>query len=134
MLTTNYSRHNLCHPFALVQALATISFSSSLITYNSRLLSLVILLLFQSRLPPNLCVCTPLLLRMASPEMRRPLPKFGDWDVNNPASAEGFTMIFTRARDQKMTNGLPDNGTPAPSSTKPINNQYPQEKKWFCCL
>ncbi|XP_048434723.1 uncharacterized protein LOC103960949 isoform X2 [Pyrus x bretschneideri] len=133
MLTTNYSRHNLCHPFALVQALATISFSSSLIAYNSRLLSLDVLLLFQSRFPPNLRVCTPLLLGMAS-ETGRPLPKFGEWDVNNPASAEGFTMIFTRARDQKMTNGPADNGTPAPSSTKSINNQYPQEKKWFCCL
>ena len=59
--------------------------------------------------------------------MGRPLPKFGEWDVNNPASAEGFTMIFTRARDQKMINGPADNGTPAPSSTKPVNNQYPQE-------
>ncbi|CAN6702830.1 unnamed protein product [Malus baccata var. baccata] len=68
---------------------------------------------------------------MASQEMGRPLPKFGEWDVNNPASAEGFTVIFTKARDQKMNNGAA-NGTP--SSTKPINDQYPQEKKWFCCL
>ena len=32
-----------------------------------------------------------------------PLPKFGEWDVNNPASAEGFTMIFNKARDEKKT-------------------------------
>ncbi|KAF7819483.1 RPM1-interacting protein 4-like [Senna tora] len=31
----------------------------------------------------------------------RPLPKFGEWDVNNPASAEGFTVIFSKARDEK---------------------------------
>ncbi|KAF3323593.1 RPM1-interacting protein 4 [Carex littledalei] len=31
----------------------------------------------------------------------RPLPKFGEWDVNNPASAEGFTVIFQKARDEK---------------------------------
>ncbi|MQL75599.1 hypothetical protein Taro_007980, partial [Colocasia esculenta] len=34
-----------------------------------------------------------------------PLPKFGDWDVNNPASAEGFTVIFNKARDEKKTTG-----------------------------
>lgn len=39
--------------------------------------------------------------------MGRPLPKFGEWDVNNPASAEGFTVIFNKARDdKKTTNGV----------------------------
>ena len=33
----------------------------------------------------------------------RPLPKFGEWDVNNPATAEGFTVIFNKARDEKKT-------------------------------
>ncbi|WVZ25577.1 hypothetical protein V8G54_004121 [Vigna mungo] len=33
----------------------------------------------------------------------RPLPKFGEWDVNDPASAEGFTVIFNKARDDKKT-------------------------------
>lgn len=32
------------------------------------------------------------------------MPKFGDWDVNNPASAEGFTVIFSKARDEKKSN------------------------------
>lgn len=32
------------------------------------------------------------------------MPKFGGWDVNNPASAEGFTVIFNKARDEKKTN------------------------------
>jgi len=31
----------------------------------------------------------------------RTLPKFGEWDVNNPASADGFTVIFSKARDEK---------------------------------
>ncbi|KAG6533708.1 hypothetical protein ZIOFF_007583 [Zingiber officinale] len=35
----------------------------------------------------------------------QPLPKFGEWDVNNPASAEGFTVIFNKARDEKKTGG-----------------------------
>ena len=37
----------------------------------------------------------------------RPLPKFGEWDVNNPASAEGFTVIFNKARDEKKRNNNP---------------------------
>ncbi|KAL6633637.1 hypothetical protein ACP70R_026308 [Stipagrostis hirtigluma subsp. patula] len=36
-----------------------------------------------------------------SEEKGRPLPKFGEWDVNNPASADGFTVIFSKARDEK---------------------------------
>ncbi|XP_057549199.1 uncharacterized protein LOC130827484 [Amaranthus tricolor] len=35
----------------------------------------------------------------------RPLPKFGEWEANNPSSDQGFTMIFNKARDQKKTNG-----------------------------
>ncbi|KAL6912211.1 hypothetical protein ACP4OV_001016 [Aristida adscensionis] len=38
---------------------------------------------------------------MSSEEKGRPLPKFGEWDVNNPASADGFTVIFSKARDEK---------------------------------
>ncbi|EOX93539.1 RPM1-interacting protein 4 (RIN4) family protein isoform 2 [Theobroma cacao] len=38
----------------------------------------------------------------------RPLPKFGEWDVNDPASAEGFTVIFNKARNEKKTGGKVD--------------------------
>nr|BBC44097.1 predicted uncharacterized protein 103967858 isoform X1 [Malus domestica] len=41
-------------------------------------------------------------------EKGRPLPKFGEWDVNDPASAEGFTVIFNKARDEKKTGGKPE--------------------------
>lgn len=33
----------------------------------------------------------------------RALPKFGDWDVKNPASSEGFTVIFEKARGERNT-------------------------------
>ncbi|TQD85013.1 hypothetical protein C1H46_029404 [Malus baccata] len=42
------------------------------------------------------------------PEKVRRLPKFGEWDVNDPASAEGFTVIFNKARDEKKTGGKPE--------------------------
>ncbi|GJY20618.1 RPM1-interacting protein 4 (RIN4) family protein [Tanacetum coccineum] len=37
-----------------------------------------------------------------------PLPKFGDWDVNDPASAEGFTVIFNKARNEKKAGAATD--------------------------
>ncbi|KAI5329625.1 hypothetical protein PRUPE_5G158200 [Prunus persica] len=84
---------------------------------------------------------------MASQDKGRPLPKFGEWDVNNPASAEGFTVIFNKARDEKKTSAaqvkmvtprktdgsLRRNGT----GYNTVNEHYPKyppsKKRWFCC-
>ncbi|KAG4208423.1 hypothetical protein ERO13_A03G130900v2 [Gossypium hirsutum] len=71
------------------------------------------------------------------------LPKFGEWDVNDPASAEGYTAIFNIARDEKRTGG---NVTVV--ATEGIKSQQKQgtrkekrrhkyciKRKWFCfCL
>ncbi|KAG9143211.1 hypothetical protein Leryth_010147 [Lithospermum erythrorhizon] len=51
-------------------------------------------------------------------EKGRPLPKFGEWDVNDPASAEGFTVIFNKARDEKKTGGKPESPPKANATTK----------------
>ncbi|KAM7274930.1 hypothetical protein ACFE04_016796 [Oxalis oulophora] len=37
----------------------------------------------------------------------RQLPKFGEWDVSNPATAEGFTVIFNKARNEKKMKAAP---------------------------
>ncbi|XP_057970440.1 protein NOI4 isoform X2 [Malania oleifera] len=74
---------------------------------------------------------------MASQDKGRPLPKFGEWDVNNPASAEGFTVIFNKARDEKKTSGVagslasPQRNDNAYKQNE--NYQYPPKRKWFCC-
>ncbi|XP_004491613.1 protein NOI4-like [Cicer arietinum] len=66
-----------------------------------------------------------------------PLPKFGEWDVNDPASAEGFTVIFNKARNERKT------GANIHSPPKDLNTKHkhqvvlggkPQSKKWFCCI
>ncbi|KAL0673415.1 hypothetical protein Bca4012_001396 [Brassica carinata] len=70
----------------------------------------------------------------------RPLPKFGEWDVNDPASAEGFTVIFNKARDEKKTGGKP--GSPGKSTDGHAKSggggggdpSKPQPKKWLCCM
>lgn len=74
---------------------------------------------------------------MASQVGGRPLPKFGEWDVNDPASAEGFTVIFGKARDEKLANGAAGNAT---SQRKSDNSYYKQNdtckkpiKRWLCC-
>ncbi|XP_073055873.1 protein NOI4-like isoform X1 [Primulina eburnea] len=70
-------------------------------------------------------------------EKGRPLPKFGEWDVNDPASAEGFTVIFNKARDEKKTGGKPDSPTKLDTNTNTnhgMEHVKTQGKKWFCCM
>ncbi|XP_021887103.1 RPM1-interacting protein 4 [Carica papaya] len=65
----------------------------------------------------------------------RPLPKFGEWDVNDPASAEGFTVIFNKARNEKKGGGKPE--SPAKDEDRYKNGAVlgkPQSKRWFCCI
>ncbi|GAU35913.1 hypothetical protein TSUD_69460 [Trifolium subterraneum] len=63
----------------------------------------------------------------------KPLPKFGEWDVNDPASAEGFTVIFNKARDDKKTGG---GGSVRINSQRRSNSRKEEDKsskkKWFC--
>ncbi|KAK9941205.1 hypothetical protein M0R45_017824 [Rubus argutus] len=69
-------------------------------------------------------------------EKGRPLPKFGEWDVNDPASAEGFTVIFNKARDEKKTGGKPESPSKADhNNVRPgVDPGRPPSKKWFCCI
>ncbi|CAM0902873.1 unnamed protein product [Alopecurus aequalis] len=82
----------------------------------------------------------------------RPLPKFGEWDVKNPASAEGFTVIFQKARDDKKTTGPGQSGIPPAFRNANGDYRYSSEfksgqsyqyarvasprrvkKRWFLC-
>eukprot|EP01018_Ginkgo_biloba_P003393 Gb_02314 [translate_table: standard] len=38
-----------------------------------------------------------------TPDRNAALPKFGAWNENDPASADGFTFIFNKAREEKQT-------------------------------
>ncbi|XP_030932527.1 protein NOI4 isoform X2 [Quercus lobata] len=69
----------------------------------------------------------------------QPLPKFGEWDVNDPASAEGFTVIFNKARDEKKTGGKPESPGKGDSQIKPgVDTAKPQastvvlKESWSC--
>ncbi|XP_050375131.1 protein NOI4-like [Argentina anserina] len=74
---------------------------------------------------------------MASHEGGRSLPKFGEWDVNDPASAEGFTVIFNKARADKKNGGtlltVVETSSHNCESSKVNNKQkYPKRNKWLC--
>ncbi|XP_068666975.1 protein NOI4-like [Aristolochia californica] len=68
----------------------------------------------------------------------QPLPKFGEWDVNDTASAEGFTAIFNKARNEKKTGGNgPGSDSPGKddsTSKQGANATKTNSKKWFCCM
>ncbi|XP_056161633.1 protein NOI4-like isoform X2 [Syzygium oleosum] len=67
-------------------------------------------------------------------EKGQPLPKFGEWDVNDPASAEGFTVIFNKARDEKKTGGKPESPGKANPQVKHSVDLSKPPTKWFCCI
>ncbi|PAN07978.1 hypothetical protein PAHAL_1G377600 [Panicum hallii] len=79
-----------------------------------------------------------------SDDTGRTLPKFGEWDVNNPASADGFTVIFSKARDEKkappakgqghISNRSADMKDSRADKVTSYNSRNNASKKWFCCV
>ncbi|WOL13632.1 RPM1-interacting protein 4-like [Canna indica] len=71
-----------------------------------------------------------------SEERGWPLPKFGDWDVNDPASAEGFTVIFNKARDERKIGGNARETDSHGKEETTFKHDYASKShhKWFCCM
>ncbi|CAI0392743.1 unnamed protein product [Linum tenue] len=73
-----------------------------------------------------------------SEEKGRALPKFGEWDVNDPTTAEGFTVIFTKARDEKKNgaSGGGGGGSAAAAADKRRGDDHKAHgkttKRWLC--
>ncbi|KAG8383962.1 hypothetical protein BUALT_Bualt04G0068400 [Buddleja alternifolia] len=70
------------------------------------------------------------------------LPKFGSWDVNNPAAAGQYSMIFDRARNEKRAGQTIQDRRDSPrgsSETMPLTKRNEQltkpfsGKRWLCC-
>ncbi|KAL9271434.1 NOI4-like protein [Drosera capensis] len=67
----------------------------------------------------------------------RPLPKFGEWDENDPSSAEGFTVIFNKARNEKKSGSKAESPGYTELNSKPghgFNRSKSQPKRWLCCV
>ncbi|KAG0468899.1 hypothetical protein HPP92_018227 [Vanilla planifolia] len=63
-----------------------------------------------------------------SKDAGRSLPKFGEWDVNDPSSADSFTVIFNKARDEKKT-GSNNQGSSSPPKEPSIKQGTAQTSK-----
>jgi RPM1-interacting protein 4 len=62
------------------------------------------------------------------------VPKFGDWD-SNPASADGYTLIFNKVREEKQTQGVktPGFGSDAAArgnGSKQHDDGYASSSRW----
>ncbi|KAL5773166.1 hypothetical protein ACOSQ2_013090 [Xanthoceras sorbifolium] len=73
-----------------------------------------------------------------SQHRRASVPKFGDWDEMDPASGEGFTVIFDKLKEEKQiatANFLPVTAQASTYSHSRINNRGSSSRsKMFCCL
>ncbi|KAF5192992.1 Rpm1-interacting protein [Thalictrum thalictroides] len=68
-----------------------------------------------------------------TPDKGGAVPKFGEWDENNPASADGFTHIFNKMREEKQ--GGSTNATSVQDDMS-YSNGYKQDdsnKSTECC-
>ncbi|CAN6982477.1 unnamed protein product [Brassica oleracea var. botrytis] len=68
-----------------------------------------------------------------SPEKVTVVPKFGDWDENNPASADGYTHIFNKVREERSTGAANVSGS-SRTPTHPNSRNSPSSSSKCCCF
>ncbi|OWM82897.1 RPM1-interacting protein 4-like isoform X2 [Punica granatum] len=62
------------------------------------------------------------------------VPKFGEWDENDPTSADGYTHIFNQVREERHTGGRNGPGY-AESPYRPAGGKKAQSSGWkICCF
>ncbi|CAL5195495.1 unnamed protein product [Lathyrus oleraceus] len=66
-----------------------------------------------------------------TPEKGAAVPKFGEWDVSNPASAEGYTHIFNKVRAERQ--GGPGHAPGTPNERPHVIRNQPSNGKVQCC-
>ncbi|CAH2052582.1 unnamed protein product [Thlaspi arvense] len=67
-----------------------------------------------------------------SPEKVTVVPKFGDWDENNPASADGYTHIFNKVREERSSGANVSGSSRTPTHTSSRSN--PSNTFKCCCF
>ncbi|XP_075096981.1 RPM1-interacting protein 4 isoform X1 [Nicotiana tabacum] len=60
------------------------------------------------------------------------VPKFGDWDESDPASAEGYTQIFDKVREEKQTGAAKVPGTSTDTSYSNSQKRYGNDSGKGC--
>lgn len=67
-----------------------------------------------------------------SPDRGAAVPRFGDWDENNPSSADNYTHIFNKVREERVTGSPMVSGSDARPNYNIPRNQKPNNK--CCCF
>ncbi|PIN03707.1 hypothetical protein CDL12_23764 [Handroanthus impetiginosus] len=67
-----------------------------------------------------------------SPDKGAAVPRFGEWDENDPQSAENFTHIFDKVREERNSGAGNVSGTPRHPSYVTRGQQAHEPKK--CCF
>ncbi|XP_027352220.1 RPM1-interacting protein 4-like [Abrus precatorius] len=68
-----------------------------------------------------------------TPDKGAAVPKFGEWDESNPASADGYTHIFNKVREEKQVGTGHVPGTPN-GRQYVVGNQPANDKAQSCCF
>jgi len=68
------------------------------------------------------------------PDRNAPLPKFGDWNEKDPTSAEDYTYIFNKRREEKQTGVGIVPTTPSHNSSHKQANVSRSKSSVWCCL
>jgi len=69
-----------------------------------------------------------------SPDKGAAVPKFGDWDENNPSSADGYTHIFNKVREERQIGEGKMPGMPTESSYSSDRKRTPSDSAKCCCF
>lgn len=68
-----------------------------------------------------------------TPDKGAAVPKFGEWDESNPASADGYTHIFNKVREERQVGAGHVPGTPN-ERLYAARNQAADDKVQSCCF
>ncbi|KAI3678700.1 hypothetical protein L6452_38002 [Arctium lappa] len=68
-----------------------------------------------------------------SPDRGAAVPRFGEWDENNPSSGDNYTHIFNKVREERVTGSPMASGSDArPNYNIPRNQKT--DSKQCCCF
>ncbi|KAI3456487.1 hypothetical protein Pfo_013150 [Paulownia fortunei] len=62
------------------------------------------------------------------------VPKFGQWDEKDPRSAEGFTVIFNKVKEEKQIAAARFPPVPLQTTNNYKTSQKKENRKKCCCL
>ncbi|OIT08311.1 PREDICTED: RPM1-interacting protein 4-like [Nicotiana attenuata] len=70
-------------------------------------------------------------IKQESPDRGAAVPRFGEWDENDPQSADNYTHIFNKVREERQLGTGNPSGAPSRTSYNP---QREEEKRMKCCF